>query len=350
MSHAFQVLADPTRRRIVEALRHGECSVNDIVNVVGIRQSGVSRHLRILQEAGFVVVRREAQERIYSIRAEPFLELDAWLSEYRNPKRSEVEGELLHAKHALQPNSLGYCGPDENKTILEHLYESTTSERLTSILTRFESAYPFVRMIAKSTGRQPFDREVTEAYWIGNHLLDKVEPSDFYQFTNQNLNPSRNRVARMDGIGGDDARFLFRELGPMARPHHTFYVLGMYARSRVKSGSENRLLRLMDSCRISWGEVVDIKKVALSVERPALALSQDQLSLTLPQREEVHYDPRIPSFSDIRRGDWVSVHWNFASERLTPYQLRNLKFYTDQDIDAINRLNDLQRKEGGLQR
>jgi DNA-binding transcriptional ArsR family regulator len=338
MSSVFQVLADPTRRRIVETLRHGECSVNDIVNVVGIRQSGVSRHLRILQEAGFVVVRGEAQERIYSLRAEPFLELDAWLSEYRNPKKSEVEGALLHAKHALQPNSLGYCGPDENETILEHLYGSTTSERLMSTLTRFESAYPFIRMIAKSTGRQPFDREVTEAYWIGNHLLDDVEPSDFYQFTNQDLNPTRKRVARMDGIGREDAKFLFKELGPIARPHHSFYVLGMYARSSVKSGSESKLLRLMDSCRISWGEVVDVRKVALSVERPALAMNQDQLSLTRPQMEEVRYDPRIPSFSGIRRGDWVSVHWNFASERLTPYQLRNLKKYTALDIEATNRL------------
>jgi len=136
----------------------------------------------------------------------------------------------------------------------------------------------------------------------------------------------------------------------MARPHHTFYVLGMYARSSVRSGSESKLLGLMDSCRISWGEVVNVMKDTLWVERPALAMSQNRLSLARPQKEVVRYDPRIPSFSDIRRGDWVSVHWNFASERLTPYQLRNLKFYTDQDIDATNRLRDLQEKEGRLSR
>jgi DNA-binding transcriptional ArsR family regulator len=79
----FGMLADPTRRRIVEALRHGEQAVNDIVDVVGIDQPGVSRHLRILHEAGFVQVRPDAQQRFYSLRAEPFRELAVWLTNYR---------------------------------------------------------------------------------------------------------------------------------------------------------------------------------------------------------------------------------------------------------------------------
>jgi len=80
---AFQTLADPTRRRIVEALRGGEQAVNDIVERVDIHQSGVSRHLGILQEAGFVQVRPEGPKRFYSLRPEPFRELDAWVTRYR---------------------------------------------------------------------------------------------------------------------------------------------------------------------------------------------------------------------------------------------------------------------------
>jgi hypothetical protein len=253
-------------------------------------------------------------------------------------KKSEVEGELLHAMHALQPNSLGYCGPDENGTILEHLHEWRTSERLDSTLTRFEAAYPFVRMIAKANGRKPFDREVTEAYWLGNSLLDNVQASEFYEFTHQNLSPGRKRAGRKDGMRREEARTLFKQLGPMAKPHHTFYVLGMYARSSVKSGSEAKLLELMDSCRISWGKVVEVRRSALVVERPSLSLSRDRLSLSLPERKEVHYDPLIPAFADVNKGDWVSVHWNFASEKLRPHQLRNLKKYTALDIEATNRL------------
>ena len=81
---AFQTLADPTRRRIVEALRGGEQAVNDIVERVDIHQSGVSRHLGILQEAGFVQVRPEGPKRFYSLRPEPFHELEAWVASYRS--------------------------------------------------------------------------------------------------------------------------------------------------------------------------------------------------------------------------------------------------------------------------
>src|SRR5205823_1067852 len=76
----FQTLADPTRRRIVEALRHGEQQVNDLVARAGIHQSGVSRHLRILHDAGFVSMRPEGQRRLYSLKPEPFRAIEACLN------------------------------------------------------------------------------------------------------------------------------------------------------------------------------------------------------------------------------------------------------------------------------
>jgi DNA-binding transcriptional ArsR family regulator len=81
--NAFEVLADPTRREIVEVLGRGEQPVNDIVDAVAIHQSGVSRHLRILAESGFVTMRPQGAQRLYSLRPEPFRELDDWLSGYR---------------------------------------------------------------------------------------------------------------------------------------------------------------------------------------------------------------------------------------------------------------------------
>jgi DNA-binding transcriptional ArsR family regulator len=79
----FQALADPTRVRIVEALIGGEQPVNDLVDQMDIHQTGVSRHLRVLQEAGFVQVRPDGQRRLYSLRPEPFRALDAWVTQYR---------------------------------------------------------------------------------------------------------------------------------------------------------------------------------------------------------------------------------------------------------------------------
>lgn len=79
----FQTLADPTRLRIVEAMRDGELAVGELVSRVDIEQSGVSRHLRILHEAGLVQVRPDGQRRLYSLRPERFRDLDAWLDGYR---------------------------------------------------------------------------------------------------------------------------------------------------------------------------------------------------------------------------------------------------------------------------
>jgi DNA-binding transcriptional ArsR family regulator len=96
----FETLADPTRRRIVEALRGGEQAVNDIVERMHIHQSGVSRHLRILSDAGFVRVRPEGPRRLYSLRPEPFRELDAWVGGYRNLWEARLDklGEALERK------------------------------------------------------------------------------------------------------------------------------------------------------------------------------------------------------------------------------------------------------------
>jgi len=97
---SFEVLADPTRRRIVDVLRGGECAVNDIVERVDIHQSGVSRHLRILSEAGFVQVRPEGSQRFYSLRAEPFKDIDAWVSRFRILWEARLDrfGEALERK------------------------------------------------------------------------------------------------------------------------------------------------------------------------------------------------------------------------------------------------------------
>lgn len=79
----FAALSDPMRLRIIETLREGEAQVNDLVERVEIQQSGVSRHLGILARAGFVSVRPEGQRRFYSLRAEPFQEIDQWVAQFR---------------------------------------------------------------------------------------------------------------------------------------------------------------------------------------------------------------------------------------------------------------------------
>ncbi|MER7332195.1 MULTISPECIES: metalloregulator ArsR/SmtB family transcription factor [unclassified Micromonospora] len=80
---AFTVLAEPTRRRILDQLRLAECSVGQLVDTLGVSQPAVSKHLRVLREAGFVSCRISAQQRIYRIDVRPFQAVDGWLEPYR---------------------------------------------------------------------------------------------------------------------------------------------------------------------------------------------------------------------------------------------------------------------------
>ena len=80
---AFAAISEPARRQILELLRERERPVGDLVEHLQLSQPGVSKHLRVLREAGLVRVRRDGKRRWYGLRAEPLAELDAWLAPYR---------------------------------------------------------------------------------------------------------------------------------------------------------------------------------------------------------------------------------------------------------------------------
>jgi DNA-binding transcriptional ArsR family regulator len=99
----LDVIADPTRRRILDAVRDAECSVTDLVEQVGMHQPGVSRHLKVLRDAGLVDVRRDAQRRMYRLRAEPLAELDAWLEPYRAHLAGRLDALERHLERTSTP-------------------------------------------------------------------------------------------------------------------------------------------------------------------------------------------------------------------------------------------------------
>jgi DNA-binding transcriptional ArsR family regulator len=101
----LEVIVEPTRRRILDAVRASDLSVNDLVDQLGMSQPGVSRHLRILREAGLVEVRPDAQRRIYSLRAEPLAELDAWLAPYRTHWAKQLDSLERHLTRGSKPKT-----------------------------------------------------------------------------------------------------------------------------------------------------------------------------------------------------------------------------------------------------
>ncbi len=88
---ALQALAEPRRRAILELLRDGERPVGELVEHLQISQPAVSKHLRVLRDAGLVEARVDAQRRLYRIRPEPLADLDAWLASYRALWSSRID-------------------------------------------------------------------------------------------------------------------------------------------------------------------------------------------------------------------------------------------------------------------
>ena len=100
----MEVIADPTRRHILEELRGGEQPVNALVDRLVMSQPAVSKHLRVLREAGLVAVRPDGQRRLYKVRPEPLMELDTWLEPYREMWRESLDKLEAHLRTSRSPS------------------------------------------------------------------------------------------------------------------------------------------------------------------------------------------------------------------------------------------------------
>ena len=109
MSIAFEVLSEPTRRSILDLLREAERPVGELVRLLDLSQPAVSKHLRVLRDAGLVEARVDAQRRVYRIVPDPLREVDRWLAPYREMWAERLD--LLEARLAAMPDDAPPGGP-----------------------------------------------------------------------------------------------------------------------------------------------------------------------------------------------------------------------------------------------
>ena len=105
MDMVLQALADQSRRTVLEILRDHPASAGELADALPIARPGVSRHLRVLREAGLVDVRQDAQRRIYRLRVDPLVEVDEWMADYRALWQNRLDAlhtEIARGKKASQ--------------------------------------------------------------------------------------------------------------------------------------------------------------------------------------------------------------------------------------------------------
>ena len=191
MDAVLQALADQSRRTVLEILRDHPATAGELAEALPIARPGVSRHLRVLREAGLVDVRQEAQRRIYSLRPEALVEVDEWLEEYRALWQNRLDAlhtEIARGKKAQKMRTIGTMRAlDETRgavrvedvydTDIEDLWEAcTTPERLARWIAEVSGDLReggTVQAVFTSTWSGPARIEVCDA---PHHLLLTTEP------------------------------------------------------------------------------------------------------------------------------------------------------------------------------
>ncbi|NIK59143.1 DUF6390 family protein [Kribbella shirazensis] len=237
-------------------------------------------------------------------------------------------GPLLFARYAYPPNALGYCGPGDSAELLEYAGSGVSDRGLAAIAERFLGAWPYLSLIAAASGREPLDTAVVEAYWVGNHLLDNVPGSLLAAHLTDRFD------SRVDHGLTDPIRLAL--LG--GRPHHNFHVFAVYPwTGLLRAGPAAEPLRVLDSCRISWGTVLDVDAGAADVQLRPLHYDNGRLRLGDPVVRRLLVGSRGYRLAhNVRTGDRVSVHWNWICDVLSGHQLVELQTATTTLLGLVN--------------
>ena len=231
-------------------------------------------------------------------------------------------GPLLFARYAFPPNDRGLCGPDDHAALRGYAAAGVTGPGLVRLARGFAGAWPYLELIAAANGiADPLDRRVVEAYWVGNSLLESVRISSCGAFLEE----------RFRGRAGRGWEKIAQVIPAGAVPHHSFHVFCVYPwTGLLRAGRAEPSLRVLDSCRISWGQVITADPGAGTVLVMRRPLCWDG--------RELGYGPPIPRaaaagfVTGLRPGDWVSLHWDCVCDRLSRPQLLALRRFTDRHL------------------
>jgi len=243
----------------------------------------------------------------------------------------QVPGPLLFARYAFGPNRLGYCGPGDARELFEVAVDGGHESDLRALARQFDGAWPYLQLIAQANGRaDPLDPQVVEAYWLGNTLLDHVGPVEVGTSLQARFRPR---------LRANAWRWLAETPEAGAKPVHAFHVLDVFPRTGLlRSDPVADVLKVIDDCRIRWGRVVSVEGDWLVASVVPIRLVDGHLALVEPQIERVQAWRDGTGFIDrLEPGDTVSIHWNWACERLDGRRLANLAGWTRHQLEIANR-------------
>lgn len=241
-----------------------------------------------------------------------------------------VSGTTLFARYAYPPNELGYCGPDNASVLLER-GSAAAEQQIAHHARQFEGAWPYLEIIAAAAGiADPLDPRVVEAYWIGNELLDNVNPESL----------------------GSQLRERFGDQGGASwvsgLPHHSFHVFVVYPWVGLLRRDSGVALSVLEQCRIRWGEVVAVEGERVRVRSRPLVVNDGVLALGALHQQTAAWsadgNSLLPSQSvdgrpaspPVSVGDHVAMHWDWVCDVLSSQQVAQVELRTTDQLARTN--------------
>jgi hypothetical protein len=231
-------------------------------------------------------------------------------------------GVAMFARYAYPPNELGYCGPDDASVLL-HTSDPDADDRIAQHARRFDGAWTYLELIAAGAGiADPLDPRVVEAYWIGNDLLDDIDPA-LASVQLQERFPAQPGATWTPGY-----------------PHHGFQVFAVYPWARLLRRGVNTqvALAVLEQCRIRWGEVVAVEGARVRVRSRPLVLRNGRLELDEPRELGAAWSVAGTALlpAPVRVGEHVAMHWDWVCDVLDARQVAQLECRGADQLERTN--------------
>jgi len=241
---------------------------------------------------------------------------------------SSSSGALLFARYAYPPNELGYCGPEDASPLLVNETTAVDEQLIAERARHFEGAWSYLELIASAAGfDDPLDARVVEAYWVGNDLLDGLDPVGWLGLLGERFRSQTGGF--WSRLGVDSAA--------LALPHHSFQVFAVYPWVGLLRSGSDVPLSVLNRCRIRWGEVIEVDGERAVVRSKPLTWDGQVLALGDVRDEAVHWSKDGRSLlAGVAVGDRVAMHWDWICDRLDARQLSALQASSAAQLELTN--------------
>lgn len=235
----------------------------------------------------------------------------------------------LAASYSLMPNMLKYCGENDFYGIFRRYLSNKSNPiaaaALSDSLKKFKGHYAYLKTIAQANRKRPFDKEVVNAFWIGNNLLHNVSKERIKQLILNDL--------CLAGMGKQRAANKARGLPNGIMLHHSFNSIYLnFVGNKVP-----RTVNNYDKCRIGWGKVIKVNADSVVLLYWPLALAKDKYIINKPVKRRFRIRVGdITLVKDLKEGDYASTHWGLVVQKLSKKELNQLKMHTISNLFAIN--------------